>query len=433
MGTSFQISILILSIAGAFFYALAEACLFTLGKWRGRRLAASKHASPELVRLLSQDSQETLSAVILGNSLLTSVYLTVGLWILFHGRFPVAVGSALLLGGALIAGEIIPKTLAIRGAERWMQFLAPTLKFTLPVLRALCRQATRIDQVILNRLIPSGIEPQGDINEEDYKELLDVAVRQRCLTQPEKEIILGIIRLDRMTARDVMRPRSQVLCLPGAYSENGRRLADEARKLKRSRLPIYEENPDTIVGVLESKKLLLNPDAPLDDVMEFAAFVPETMNLWDLFQSLRRQGRGLAVALDEFGETAGIITMSDILEEMVGDLEMEEEESDEVCKRIRPGVWLVSGSMLLEDFHELKPDFPYDNELEVETMNGLMIYQLELVPKVGQTIRHGNYRLKASEVDARRVLEIEIEKFPDSNLQTGGGAKSERELARESR
>ena len=89
--------------------------------------------------------------------------------------------------------------------------------------------------------------------------------------------------------------------------------------------------------------------------------------------------------------------------------------------------------MLLEDFHELKPDFPYDDELAVETMNGLMIYHLELVPKVGQTIRYGNYRLKASEVDARRVLEIEIEKFPDSNLQTGGGAKSERELARESR
>ncbi len=418
MGNIFQTAIILVAMTGAFFFALAEACLFTLGKWRGRRLAKSEGISPFLSQTLRDNSQETLSAVVLGNSIMTFTYLSVGLWWLFHGTFPVAVGLGVLLFGALIIGEIIPKTLAIRGAEKWMVQLTPLLRVTLPILRVFCRQAIAVNHWVMERIIPESIQPQGDMNEEDYKELLNVAVRQKCLSQAEKEIILGIIRLDRMTARDVMRPRSQVLCLSADYPENDPRLAEEARRLKRSRLPIYEENPDTIVGILDTKKLLLKPEAQLEEVMEFAAFIPETMNLWDLFQSLRRQKRGLAVALDEFGETAGIVTMSDILEEMVGDLELEEDSNEKPVRQIRPGVWLAAGSTQLEDFHEKRPDFPYDEELEVETMNGLMIYQLELVPKEGQSILYGDYRLKATKVDARRVLELEIEKVPVKSVSS---------------
>lgn len=419
MGNILQIAILIACISGAFFFALAEACLFSLGKWRGRRLARSPKVSPFLSKVLSENIQESLSAVVLGSTLMTFAYLTIGLWLLFHGTFPVAAGLGILLGGALIAGEIIPKTLAIRNAEKWIVTLTPLFRITLPALQIFCHQVIALNRWIMNRFIPSSIQPQGEINEDDYKELLDVAVRQKCLSQAEKEIILGVIRLDRMTARDVMRPRSQVLCLSSDYPENDPRLLQEARRLKRSRLPIYDENPDTIVGILDTKKLLLRPEEPLDEVMDFAAFIPETMNLWDLFQSLRRQGRGLAVALDEFGETAGIVTMSDILEEMVGDLEMEEEDSQEQpIRQVRPGLWHAAGSYLLEDFHEQHPDFPYNEELDVETLNGLMIYHLEIVPRAGQSLVIGNYRLKALKVDARRALEIEVEKLPVKTVET---------------
>lgn len=425
MGNILQIAILIACISGAFFFALAEACLFSLGKWRGRRLARSSEISPFLSKVVSENTQETVSAVVLGNTLMLFTYLTVGLWLLFQGTFPLAAGLGILLSGALIAGEIIPKTLAVRNAEKWIVSLTPFLRLTLPVLRIFCHQGIVLNRWIMDRFIPSNIQPQGEINEEDYKELLDVAVRQKCLSLAEKEIILGVIRLDRMTARDVMRPRSQVLCLSSDYPENDPRLLQEARRLKRSRLPIYDENPDTIVGILNTKKLLLKPEEPLDEVMEFAAFIPETMNLWDLFQSLRRQGRGLAVALDEFGETAGIVTMSDILEEMVGDLELEEEESNErPVRQVSPGKWQAAGSCPLEDFHEMQPDFPYDEELDVETLNGLMIYQLEVVPRAGQSLVYGNYLLKATKVDDRRALEIEIEKLPVKTVESDNTVSS---------
>src|ERR1700693_3022273 len=165
-----------------------------------------------------------------------------------------------------------------------------------------------------------------------------------------------------------MKPRSQMAAIPDDLSIE--EMIDAARRYKHRRLPMYDETPDTIVGILNTRALLLDPQIDLADAIEFPSFVPETMNLLQLLKSLQRQHRGLAIVLDEFGGTAGIVTMQDILEQMGGEIRGEGEPEGFVMEKLGPGRWRVNGTMRLEDFRR---EYPALGEVaEVDTMGGLM-------------------------------------------------------------
>src|SRR5216117_3371745 len=156
-----------------------------------------------------------------------------------------------------------------------------------------------------------------------------------------------------------------------------------ARKFKHRRLPIYDETPDTIVGVLNTRALLLDPNVDLADAIEFPSFVPESMNLLRLLKSLQRQQRGMAIVVDEFGGTAGLVTVQDILEEVIGRMRYGSESAGFVVEKLGEGRWRVSGAMRLDDFRRLYPEL---GELrEVDTMVVVMIGLLEVVPAPGES------------------------------------------------
>ena len=172
--------------------------------------------------------------------------------------------------------------------------------------------------------------------------MLEVAAQQGTLAVREKEIIFEIIRLDKQTAADVMTPRSRMACISDDLSVE--QMIAEARKLRHRRLPMYDETPDTIVGVLDTKALLLNPGVDFEDAVEFPSFVPESMNLLKLFIALQRQRRGLAIVVNEFGGTAGVVTMEDILEEIVGEIRDEASRDGEARRRQMAREWRGHGA-----------------------------------------------------------------------------------------
>ena len=166
-----------------------------------------------------------------------------------------------------------------------------------------------------------------------------------------------------------------------------------ARQHKHRRLPMYDETPDTIVGILNTRALLLDPQIDLADAIEFPSFVPETMNLLQLFKSLQRQQRGLAIVLDEFGGTAGIVTMEDILESLIGKIRSEEESESVVMEKLGPDRWRVAGTLRLDDFRREYP--PLGDVPEVETMGGLLMDLLEVVPNPGDSATFRGLKLTA--------------------------------------
>jgi CBS domain containing-hemolysin-like protein len=397
----------VLVFAGAsFFFALAETALFSLSKWQARQLAEREPvAGGIVVRLLGQ-AQDLLATMVLGNTFATAAMLATGLWMALNGRWHLVLTIVVLFVLILIGCEVLPKTLAVRRPEQWALRVARPLLLLQSLAMPFRRVAQTINSALLKALIPKTFQPHTALNDADYQELLELAFQQGALAQSEKEIILQIIQLDRRTVKDVMKPRSQMAAISDELSIE--EMIEAARKFKHRRLPIYDETPDTIVGILNTRVLLLEPQVDLADAIELPSFVPEAMNLLQLLKSLQRQQRGLAIVLDEFGGTGGIVTMEDILEEIIGKIRGEAETEALVMEKIAPGKWRVSGSFRLDDFKREYP--PLGDVPEVETMGGLMLALAEVVPAPGESVTFRGLKLTAQAADERRVKELLVEK-----------------------
>ena len=344
----------------------------------------------------------------LGNTFANAVIVAIALGLALSGGWPAfatCLMTAALVALILVGCEVVPKTLAVRAPERWSLWVARPMFFLQGVTRPLRQIAQHLDAAILRLAVPGSVKPPAALSDEEYQELLELAYQQGTLAQSEKEIILQIISLDRRAARDVMRPRSQMACISDDLSVE--EMIAAARKYKHRRLPIYDETPDTNVGILNTRALLLEPQIDLADAIEFPSFVPESMNLLQLLKSLQRQQRGLAIVLDEFGGTAGLVTMEDILEEMIGEIRGEGEAQGFVMEKLGEGRWRVNATMRLEDFCR---EYPELGEVpEVETMGGVLLSQLEVVPGVGQAVVFRGLKLTATAADDRRVRELLVE------------------------
>jgi CBS domain containing-hemolysin-like protein len=389
--------------AGAsFLFALAETALFTLRNWQVRQLVSRPGGSGALLARLLAAPQDLLATIVLGNTLANAGLVSLGFWLVFwQGWEPLSTLGG-VLAVILIGGEVIPKTLAVRAPEFWaLRVARPMLAFQWlsgPVRRL----AQRLNQALLGVLVPRSVRPAAATTAEEYKELLELAFQQGALGQSEKEIILQIITLDRRTAKDVMRPRAEMAALSDDLSVE--EMIAAARRLKHRRLPLYDGSPDTIVGVLNTRRLLLEPQADLSEVIEFPSFVPESIDLLKLLRSLQRQRRGLAIVLDEFGSAAGVVTIEDILGALVGRIRSETEIEGFVMQRLGAGRWRVSASMRIEDFRREYADL--DEVPGVDTMGGLVLVQRGVVPAVGETVQHGRLRLTVTKAEERRVHEL---------------------------
>lgn len=404
-GTVAAVVIVLVFSAASFFFALAETALFSLSKWQVRQLADGSPRHGAIVSRLLAEPQDLLATMVLGNTVALAAMLATGLWMALHGgwHFGATIGGLFL--AALVVGEVLPKTMAVRHPEKWALRVAKPLLVVERFSAPLRQVAQWVNRGILRVLVPKTVQPQTALTDADYQELLEMAFQQGALAQTEKELILQIIRLDRRTAREVMKPRSQMAAISDELSIEEMMVA--ARKFNHRRLPIYDETPDTIVGVLNTRTLLLEPQVDLADAIEFPSFVPESMNLLQLLKSLQRQQRGLAIVLDEFSGTAGIVTLEDILEDMVGGVRRAPGSEGFVMERLAPGRWRVSGVLRIDDFRREYPAL--GDVAEVETMGGLVVSLLEVVPVTGQSVVFRGLKLTASVTDERRVLELLVE------------------------
>ena len=397
--------IVILLFAGAsFFFALAETALFSLNR---RQVAQIGHRHPRRGRVVAQlleRPQDLLATLVLGNTFANAAMLAVALHMVFQAQWALALTIMVLLVVVLLGCEVLPKTLAVRRPERWAVRVAWPLFGFEKISKPLHRIAQAMNKGILGKAAnPSATSAK--LTDAEYQELLDMALQQGTLAEMEKEIILQIISLDQRMARDVMRPRASMAAISDEASVE--EMIAAAKKFRHRRLPIYDETPDTIVGILNTRALLLDPKIELADAIEFPSFVPDTMNLLLLFRALQKQRRGLAIVLDEFGGTAGMVTMEDILAQIVGQHRVPAPEGF-VMTKLAPDRWHVSGTMRLEDFRREFPGLPEVSE--VETMGGLLTHLLGVVPDAMESAVFAGLKLTAHVTDGRRVKELMVQR-----------------------
>ena len=397
----------ILVFAGAsFFFALAETALFSLSKWQVAQLSEKKSGAGKIVSDLLERPHDLQATLALGNTFANAAILAAALRMVFNAQWGFGLTMLALAAVVLLVGEVLPKTLAVRQPERWALRVAWPLLVFRRVTKPFYRAAQWTNAAILKQAAATAAPPAA-VTEAEYQELLELAWQQGTLEESEREIILQIISLDRRTARDVMRPRAGMVAISDDATVD--EMLATARKHKHRRLPIYDETPDTIVGILNTRALLLDPKVDLAEVIEFPSFVPATMNLLLLFRALQKQQRGLAVVLDEFGGTAGLVTMEDILGQRVGNMRVATEPQGFVLEKISAGHWRVNGTMRLEDFRREFPALP--EVAEVETMGGLLTHLLGVVPAAGESATFAGLKLTAHVAEERRVRELLVQQL----------------------
>ncbi len=392
--------------AGSFFFAAAETAFFSLASWRVRQLIdKDPRRGPRVADLLSR-SDDLLATLVLGNTVANFLLIAVVLVVTAEGGWE-RIGWEIVLLVVLVVGcELAPKALAVRSPEWWALRLARVLGWMVPVCRPIRRVSQGLVQTVLRPLVKGSIPLPAGVSDEEYADLVDLAHQHGALGTQEREIILRILALEHRTARDAMRPRASVVMLSDDLEMGALRVA--ARRSRHHRIPLYDETPDTIVAILNTRQFLLHPEAGLDEALEFPSFVPESMNLLTLFQALQSQQRGMALVLDEFGGMSGLITIEDILEVVVGPIRGEGEAEGFVMEPLGPGRWRTSGAMRLDDFVREHPALGTDPD--VDTLGGLVVKLCEVVPAVGETVSHRGLRFTVKAADDRRVRELLVER-----------------------
>jgi putative hemolysin len=404
MTPTLALVVLVLFAGASFFFALAETSLFSLGKWQLRQLEERSPARGKIISRLLSEPQDLLATLVLGNSFANAGIVAVALLLALPRDWPLRVVLAALLVLILFGAEVAPKTLAVRAPELWALRVARLMLLLQRISRPLRRVAQSLTNLSL-RAFPNPPTPAAGLSDAEYQELLEMAYQQGALAAGEKEIILQIINLDRRHAGEVMKARAQMACISDDLSVP--EMIEAARRFKHRRLAIYDESADTMVGILNTRALLLDPEADLALAIEFPSFVPESMNLLQLLKSLQRQQRGLAIVLDEFGGTAGIITIEDILGEVLGEIRSEHATERAVLDKLAENRWHVSGGLRLDNFRCEYPQLPEFSGCE--TMAGLALQQFEVVPAVGESVTVAGLRLTVQAADERRIRDLLVE------------------------
>lgn len=309
----------------------------------------------------------------------------------------------------LVLGELVPKRIAMRHKEKLAEAVCGVISFLAVALKPIIWLLTASTNGVL-RLF--GIDPhakEDPVSTEDIVLMLDAGVDEGSLDRNDIEYIKNVFKLDAMTAEDVMMPRKAVafVSLNATDAEIMRKIEEEGY----SRMPVYAEKEDHIVGILHTRDYLLkhgNAGFKLEQAMLPPVFVPETAHLDTLFTDMQKGHNHMVVVVNEYGETAGIVTMEDILEELVGEIWDERDEAVEDFQKTGENAYTVLCSASIEDFFEF---FSLENtgETEVSTVNGWLTELTGNIPKVGCTFDYQNLTVTVTKADGLMAKEIGVQ------------------------
>ena len=411
-----QIIFLIILLIFSAFFSSAETALTTVNKIRMRTLADDGNKRAERVLRITDDSHKMLSAILIGNNIvnLSASSLATTLAIKLWGSVGAGIATGILTFLILVFGEISPKTFATLYADQISIAYSGIIGFLMKILTPVI---FLVNQFSMGFLFLLHVDPKANNNqmtEEELRTIVDVSKENGVIESEEHEMINNLFDFGDAQAKEVMIPRPDMTFanVNNTYDE----LIDIFQEDKFTRLPVYEDTTDNVIGILNMKDLLLCKDKEhfsVRDIMREPYFTFEHKNTAELFMEMRKSSISLAIVLDEYGATAGLITLEDLLEEIVGEIrdeyDVDEKAEYEVIREGRD--YRVSGSMNLEDFCDLT-GVSYESE-DSDTLGGFLLELLEHFPEVGECYETAEgVRFQILSMDKKRI-ETVLVTLPD--------------------
>ena len=410
------IILLILLLLSAFFSS-AETALTTSNKIRMRTLAEAGDARAKRVLAITSDSGKMLSAILIGNNIvnLSASSLATAMAIRYFGSAGAGIATGVLTFLILIFGEVAPKTMATIRADhmamRYAGIIGLLMKLLTPVIFVIDTLA-----MLFLRMLGVRRDAQGaGVTEEEIRTIVDVGQESGAIENAERDMIHNLFDFGDAEAKEVMVPRIDMTYIraDASYAD----IMQIFREDKFTRLPVYEQDSEQVIGILNIKDLLLLEDPEtlsVPSLMREPYFTYEHKNTADLFIEMRKSSISLAIVLDEYGDTAGMITLEDLLEEIVGDIrdEFDTDEVDEITK-ISEYKYLISGSANLDDVNDVLGT-SFSSE-DYDTIGGYCLGRFDHLPEQNETIHtQEGILLRVHEIENNRItrLFVQLPKAP---------------------
>jgi putative hemolysin len=395
---TFELIVLPVLLALSALFGAPETALFSLTS------ADERKAGPRALALIARP-RDLLVAILLGNLVVNTLFVA----------FAASAGAsregldawlwnAMALAIVVVFGEVMPKTLALRARLTIARVTAVPLSVLVGLVRPLVRAVDIVLELVYRALGQAASEEQG-ITTEALARALTKSAERGLLLDTEAAILAGLVELDLVRVREVMTPRVDMLFLD--LTEEGRAaVVERALELKAPWVIVIDGNPDQIVGRARLRSLLTHPAKPVREMLEPVIYVPEVASCMHALQHLRERGLAQAVVVDEWGGTAGLVTIETIFEEVVGDLRVEGEASEHAVVARGAGHFEVDGSLSIRDWNELFGHRVVPREFE--TVGGFVTALLGRIPRAGDVVRAGRLVFEVREVRRRRVVRLEV-------------------------
>ena len=390
---------------------MSETALMSISKIRTRHLVEEGVKGAKGLQKLVNDPNKLLGAVLIGNNIVniasSEIATTIATGLLGAGS-GVAIATGVMTVLVLIFGEITPKSLAKQNSEKISLKVAKPISIVVVVLKPLIAVFTGVSSVFIKLFggDPKASEPF--ITQEELKTMVGVSEEEGVLEDVEKEMIFNVFDFVDAQVKDVMIQRVDIVAInkDSSYKE----ILEIIRKEQFSRIPIYDDTIDNIVGVLNVKDLIVQEKNNLQfNVLDYARepfYTFEFKKIKEVLNEMKKTRNHMAIVLDEYGGTVGIITIEDLIEEIVGDIEDEYDEHNEMIKVVKEDEYIVDGSAKLDDISDLI-GVNMESE-ELDSVGGLIIEELGRIPEEHEEVVIDNIKFVVEEVEKNRIKKVRI-------------------------
>ena len=407
-GSPVLIGLLIFLVCCSAFFSASETALTSLSRIRLRNMVEENVKNADLIMRLLEDPNRLLSSILVGNNLVnngaSALTTTLAIQIFRGNSGGAGIATIVITVIILIFGEITPKTIAAQKAEKVALAVVKIISFCVLVFRPVVAVLNVVTGGLIRLLGCNPNEKAPLITEAELKTMVNVSHEEGVLELDERKMINNVFDFGDSKAKDVMTPRTDIVAVPldVTYGEYVRQVQEEGF----SRMPVYGEDLDDIVGILYVKDIFYLDEATFsaEKYMREPFFTYESKPLDELLAELKNSRLAVAIVLDEYGGTSGMITTEDIVEEIVGEIGDEYDDEEDEIEVIKDNEFVVDGSTRLEDFNEI-----VGTELESEEVDTIAGYILQLLgnfPKNGEVIETDGLRIVVEEMDKNRIEKV---------------------------
>jgi putative hemolysin len=402
------VAIVILIFLSALFSGL-ETALFSLKPHQLRRLEANHPALTKFIEIFRANPRRVLNVLLLGDSAVKVPLVLLCLFLLWRGPFPTPLplwpAAIVIFAVVVVTCDLIPKVLALSAPYRLSAIGAFTLQASIPLLDRVGRVLESASTFVAGFVTPVHLRTRARLSDAELETLVEIGEEEGALGESEGEMIQEIIKLGDNTAKDCMTPRVDTFAVPEDLT-NEEAIA-RLKERRHRRVPVYAETPDNIVGIIDVKMFLSDPSEHYTETLLAPSFVPETMRALDLLKLFLTHAQGLAIVVDEFGGTEGIITTSDIVEEILSDA-APRGDVDLYIEPLEEGKFLVSGNARLDDLSEY---LGFELEADgIDTIGGLVFNRLGYLPTSGTKLELPRLAVTVRRAGRKRIEELLLEK-----------------------